>query len=281
MAAVLWEALVGVPCFHGDGDAETYGLVLAGAVDPPSRHRRGLPPGLDAVVMKGLATDPGRRFATAREMADALQRALPPAFPTEVGAWVERVAHEGLTRRAAIVADIERRGSAGPDSGATPTFDPLRDVVSDDDDEPTVASQPSSLSVETPKRVLVTSVPPPGTRFSTGLAAGMAAGGVVVGGIAMLLLVRGPDTPKREPPAAERSGSPAAVVAVAPPPSSPPAAVPSAGVPQPSAVAVDVPDASGPIAAPLPARPAPHSPGRHPAATPAPSADWPLSHDRR
>jgi hypothetical protein len=158
---------------------------------------------------------------------------------------VEQVAHEGLTRRAAIVADIERRASAGPDSGATPTFDPLRDVVSDDDDEPTVASQPSSLSVETPKRVLVTSVPPPGTRFSTGLAAGMAAGGVVVGGIAMLLL-RGPGAPNREPSAAEGSGSSAAAVAVAPPPSSLPAPVPSVGVSQPSAVAADVPDASGP-----------------------------------
>ena len=44
---------------------------------PPSEHAPGLPPALDAVTMRGLSVDPAGRFATAREMARALEDALP------------------------------------------------------------------------------------------------------------------------------------------------------------------------------------------------------------
>jgi serine/threonine-protein kinase len=62
---------------------------------------------LEAVVMRGLERDPSKRFATAREMAIALESQSALATPIEVGAWVERVAGVTLAQRAERVAAIE------------------------------------------------------------------------------------------------------------------------------------------------------------------------------
>jgi serine/threonine protein kinase len=113
MGAVFWEMLVGRRRFHADTDAEVYGLVLAGGSDPPSRHAPDIPPALDAFVLKALAVDPSRRFATAKEMAETLLRVVPPAFPTDVGAWVDQTAREALARREALLAEVESGSRSG------------------------------------------------------------------------------------------------------------------------------------------------------------------------
>ena len=139
--------------------------MLAGAKDPPSRHAPNLPAELDAVVMTALALDPTDRFASAQEMAEMLRRVVPPAFATDVGRWVEEVAGEGLAQRGAALADIESSSGMAtvppPVSAAKLATRPERAVVAGaapvlprdvgEDDAPTVASQPSSLSVETPR----------------------------------------------------------------------------------------------------------------------------------
>jgi serine/threonine protein kinase len=66
LAVVLWEMLAGKRLFHADSDVATFGKVMAGATEPPSRHAPSLPADLDALVMKGLAVDPSRRFVSAR-----------------------------------------------------------------------------------------------------------------------------------------------------------------------------------------------------------------------
>jgi eukaryotic-like serine/threonine-protein kinase len=107
MAVVLWEALTGRRLFQGEDQTALLGRVLAGAKDPPSRHVPDLPAGLDALVMQGLARQPEDRFASALEMADALMRAVPPAFPPDVATWVMDVAGEPLAQRGALLAGIE------------------------------------------------------------------------------------------------------------------------------------------------------------------------------
>src|SRR5205823_4719486 len=69
---------------------------------------------LDDICMRGLAHDPSDRYATARDMAMALERAVPPASATVVGAWVESAARDVLTRRAALVREVERVGASTP-----------------------------------------------------------------------------------------------------------------------------------------------------------------------
>jgi serine/threonine-protein kinase len=113
-AVVLWEAIVGRRLFAGETDADTVGRILGNKVEPASRHVAGVPPELDAVILRGLNADPAQRFATARDMATALETAAPIALPVVVGAWVEKWAKEVLAERAVIVAGIESSSEQNP-----------------------------------------------------------------------------------------------------------------------------------------------------------------------
>ena len=62
---------------------------------------------LDVVVMRGLDRDPAKRFATAHDMAVALERCLAPASAAEVAHWLEQAAGPAMARRAAAIAAIE------------------------------------------------------------------------------------------------------------------------------------------------------------------------------
>ena len=105
-AAVLWEALVGRPVFLGDNDVEVFGKVLAGATSAPSHFLPSVSPALDSIAMRGLSLEPGLRFATAQEMAQALRASAELASPSEVSAWVNTVASDDLATRAARVAAV-------------------------------------------------------------------------------------------------------------------------------------------------------------------------------
>ncbi|MGO8994048.1 MAG: protein kinase domain-containing protein [Polyangiaceae bacterium] len=176
MGAVLWETLTGKRLFPSDNDFAVIGQVLEGAKDPPSYHAPNVPAQLDALVMKALASNPAARFASAQDMAETLLHAVPPAFPTDVGKWVEELARESLTKRGALLAEIESSsdrvtspparsspaltriersgGTRAPTKGAADVSTVLvhrgRDL---NDDVPTVASQQTSLSVETTPRL--------------------------------------------------------------------------------------------------------------------------------
>lgn len=114
-AVALWEVLTGKRLFQGQEPPEVIRKILACDIDPPSKYAPDLPPGVDAVVMRALERDPQNRYATAREMAMALEGCMGLASPTQVGAWVELVAHDALARRAAIVAEIESLSARSSD----------------------------------------------------------------------------------------------------------------------------------------------------------------------
>jgi serine/threonine-protein kinase len=106
-AVVLWEALTGQGLFRGENEAALLQRVLLGCSVPPSAFAPDLPPVLDAVTMRGLSLDPAKRFPTARDMARALEEAVPPATTSRVGDWVEAVAKETLVGRSTRIASIE------------------------------------------------------------------------------------------------------------------------------------------------------------------------------
>jgi serine/threonine-protein kinase len=80
VGVVLYEMLTGKQPFAGG--SFTAIVVAASTTDPvpPSTLCPDLPPGIEAVVLKAMARERNRRFATARELADALEPfvALPP-----------------------------------------------------------------------------------------------------------------------------------------------------------------------------------------------------------
>jgi serine/threonine-protein kinase len=103
---VLWELLVNRSLFGGKTEAETLGN-LSRRIVPPSAVAEGLPRELDAVVMKALAHGAERRFATALEMAAALEAVAPCAAPRDVAAWVKRIGAKALAAREQVLANAE------------------------------------------------------------------------------------------------------------------------------------------------------------------------------
>lgn len=104
---VLWEALTLKRLFSGETDAERMYQVLQSSIPPPSTHAPGVPAALDAVVLRALSARPEDRYATALEMALALERTVPLLSAREVGAWVTDLASDALARRAMQLEAIE------------------------------------------------------------------------------------------------------------------------------------------------------------------------------
>ncbi|MDQ1455275.1 MAG: eukaryotic-like serine/threonine-protein kinase [Actinomycetota bacterium] len=82
VGVLLYEALSSRRPFEGDTPLAVMHAIERGQAEPLSRQRRALPPEVVAVVERAMSLDPGRRFASAIEMAAALEP------PTELDATV-------------------------------------------------------------------------------------------------------------------------------------------------------------------------------------------------
>jgi serine/threonine protein kinase len=72
LGAILYEVTVGKRLFRGRPE-QVMRRVLDGDVPTPRSVRADYPPALEAIVMRALATDPGDRWQSAREMYGALR----------------------------------------------------------------------------------------------------------------------------------------------------------------------------------------------------------------
>ena len=272
---LLWELLTGERLFSADNEGALLTKVLEGKVNKPSTFVPGRMDEtmalsmqlsldlLDDITMSGLNPDPARRYATAREMAVAIERAVPPATASEVSDWVEATARDVLLRRADLVAEIESSPSvlpslselrvateasrhAPPDLAATrPDFDDHRAPPDQ------VTSQMSSISVARSR----SDRSPQPSRAGLVVAVTVMCLVIAVVGTAVVLRAR-----------TLRSQATAAVAhdTVGPPPGAPatplddpgaPAAAPAASSAAPLAIAIasasaSAPPASGPSGAP-------------------------------
>ncbi len=73
LGVCLYELLTGRVPFDAAGVAEICAMVLKDPVPPPSRYVQGLPPDLEAVILKCLEKDARRRFQTVADLAFALE----------------------------------------------------------------------------------------------------------------------------------------------------------------------------------------------------------------
>jgi hypothetical protein len=254
---VLWEALTGGRLFGGADEVEIFTKALTSTVAPPSGLARGAPADtldeggwarLDDLVLRGLARSPAERFGSAREMASALEGAIPLAAPAEVSAWLERtgepdeeaggVSTEPTSPRLGAGAPAAGAGNDGatvtesfPDAAAprlrVREGDELSgiDELADRGDRAGRAAKAESILAPPARRRRSWSI----------LFAGIAA----VAGVALALAARHPENPR-----------PIAATATSPLPTPDP--IPSQAVVSPSVVVAPSPpgerDAVGPIA---------------------------------
>jgi serine/threonine protein kinase len=99
-AVMLWEMLSGRRrLFSTRGERQ--------AVAPPSVYQKGISSSLDSIVRRGLENSPERRFATALDMAVALENQSITVSATQLGDWVRRLWGKGLDIRTRQIAAIE------------------------------------------------------------------------------------------------------------------------------------------------------------------------------
>ena len=109
---VLWELLTGVRLFAGDNIAATSIQTMYAPVRPPSTVATTIPAALDEVVLKALERDRENRYASADEMARAIEAVIRPASASEVGALVSKLAEASLLQQADLISRIERGTAA-------------------------------------------------------------------------------------------------------------------------------------------------------------------------
>jgi len=248
-AVVLWETITVRRLFEGDSEMAILAQVTMGDIPPPSSAGVDVPPSLEAMLMRGLARDPDRRFRTARDMAMALEAAVPPASPWEVGEWLAEVAGDALARRAHQVQAIERAAATGES--------PL-DLTSPGG-AIEAASSPSAMRSQVSGIALP---PPPAGRGLARSGLILAAAGVVGGAVAAFVMLGKSEAPAPAPETHAPAAAPTAP-AVPPEPASPPSAAPVTAPPTATA------SATAPPAITTVPKPSAHSPGKTaPTATP-------------
>jgi tRNA A-37 threonylcarbamoyl transferase component Bud32 len=183
VAIVLWEGLMGRRLFQADSDGETIGLVLATAVEPA-------PGALGAIAVRGLARDPVARWATAREMAEAIRASVAVATSGQIGAWVEELEAPWLAQRRALVRSIE-----ATTLGEAP--------------EPEVAAIGDFIAT-------TADVQPPHPRRRRGVIAGIAASTIALGAVCAVAFARHHDASERAARPTAAAPPPAPVIAPAP-----------------------------------------------------------------
>jgi serine/threonine-protein kinase len=157
---VLWELLTGERLFRFDDVGEAVHSILHEPPRPPSSTCGALPPGLDEVVLRGLARDPADRYATARDMAAALEGVCPPARAVDVGRWVESLAGAALAERLEKVAALERLPTEAAEREITAAGDQgstLRSVLRELADRDDRAEAPTATVVPAARTPVSTS----------------------------------------------------------------------------------------------------------------------------
>ena len=76
LGIALWESLTGARLFDASTDAATIDAVRSRPIDAPSTLRSDVPSELDAITLRALARDPDKRFRTAHDMSEELDRYL-------------------------------------------------------------------------------------------------------------------------------------------------------------------------------------------------------------
>jgi serine/threonine protein kinase len=233
-AIVLWESLAGRRLFNGDHPARVMKAVLNDAIPKPSEIAADVPADLDAVVMKGLARDPNERWASARDMAVALEATGCVATQHAISQWVEGVAAESLALRSDRIAEIEGTALTGPNVGVG------------------TISKPTTLPIDGTFAATDRDIRDPNPNKRKTIAIAAAAGiAVLLGGIAIGSLTR---RPQPEASATGYSSSSSSAAAATTPP--------------PATTTAPTPTPTPPPAAPSPSQTAKHAPTHAPTTKP-------------
>ncbi len=114
LGAILYEMLTGRPPFRAETSSETERQVIAEEPARPSRLNSSVPRDLETICLKCLSKDPRRRYSTADDLRDDLQRFMDgiPVLARPVGRlewiwkWVRRRPARAMLLAAIVIATV-------------------------------------------------------------------------------------------------------------------------------------------------------------------------------
>jgi serine/threonine protein kinase/predicted Zn-dependent protease len=109
LGATLYELLTGEPVFTGHDRQELLRQIAFEEPKPLRRHKKAIPAELETIVLKALEKNPADRYATAKELAEELERfvkdepikAQRPRLAQRMGRWCRK--HKGLVTGASVL----------------------------------------------------------------------------------------------------------------------------------------------------------------------------------
>ncbi|WP_437972667.1 serine/threonine-protein kinase [Sorangium sp. So ce295] len=240
LAVVAYHALTEQVPFRGETLGALSVVLHTGIFTPPSEVRPELSPAIDAWMKKALAHDPAARFSSARQMAEALERAVlgiaRTAFTTEPSSAGERPLHGSASQPVLFGEPTPLPPAPGARLSTTGT--------------PPSSAPGARLSTDgAPGRTLAgmaTSGTDGARRWAPAILAAALAFGALVAAVVFLATKQSPTaevTPSSEAPARQAAPVPAQPVVPAPPsaaapvPAEPASATPAAETAQPAATA--------------------------------------------
>jgi serine/threonine-protein kinase len=115
MGCVLYIATLGLRPFGGGASA--LGKIVQGRYLKPSEIRSNYPPGLEAIIVKAIASDPAQRFQTADEMRAAIEQWLMSVGEIVMESDIAAVVRERISKERRMVIDaVMTSGRALPEA---------------------------------------------------------------------------------------------------------------------------------------------------------------------
>jgi serine/threonine protein kinase/tetratricopeptide (TPR) repeat protein len=136
LGVILWEILAGRPIHGGLGGEALLDIVRSGIVEPPTMHSKDVPAELEQIALRAL--DPARenRYASGRELAAAIGRAI-----VHKGELIDASALES------VIAQLAPRGEHAESAGLSP----IPDLESRHVEARTQAAVPMARSMAEPR----------------------------------------------------------------------------------------------------------------------------------
>ncbi len=94
LGCVLYEATTGMLPFLGEADHQVMQALIRGDYIMPTKLVRGFPPELEAIIVRALAADPAKRYASAEHMRLALEEWLLSTGSVVSAAHVAQIARQ-------------------------------------------------------------------------------------------------------------------------------------------------------------------------------------------
>jgi len=145
LGCVMYEILTGLPPHIGENMLATLQKHISEQAVPinVAREQLGIPPQVDAIVLKALSKDPAQRFQTAHELKEALEKVN---FALEAGRTT--AAMTAQEQEQAASAEVAPAEAATVDATASTVSDMHKSVAAQ---RQTVKSQAGSLRASTPE----------------------------------------------------------------------------------------------------------------------------------